>query len=123
MPDDNVYNGDIGLIDRITLSPKKEIHIDFDDNIVRYTPANFINFRLAYSISIHKSQGSEFDEVLVIQPEFNSYLKNMTSRELIYTAVTRAKKSVSILGEYDSINLALATRSNQRITVLSSFLK
>ena len=47
----------------------------------------------------------------------------MTSRELIYTAVTRAKKSVSILGEYDSINLALATRSNQRITVLSSFLQ
>ena len=73
MPDDNVYNGDIGIIDRIQSSPKSEIHIDFDGNLVKYTPANFINFKSAYSISIHKAQGSEFDVVVI--PIVNAYNK------------------------------------------------
>ena len=61
MPDENVYNGDIGIIDRIVNSTKKEIYIDFEGNIVKYTQANFINFKKAYAISIHKSQGSELN--------------------------------------------------------------
>ena len=73
MPDENVYNGDIGLIERIEGGSKKEVHIDFDGNRVKYTPSNFSNFRLAYSISIHKSQGSEFD--IVILPIVKGYRK------------------------------------------------
>ena len=65
MPEENVYNGDIGFIDRIENDSKKEIWIDFDGNVVKYTPANFIHFRQAYAISIHKSQGSEFDVVII----------------------------------------------------------
>ena len=82
MPEENVYNGDIGIIEQIITSPKKEIHINFDGNVVKYTPSNFSNFRLAYSISIHKAQGSEFD--IVIMPIVRNYNK-MLYRKLVYT--------------------------------------
>ncbi|MBQ6477063.1 MAG: ATP-dependent RecD-like DNA helicase [Bacilli bacterium] len=103
-PDDNVYNGDIGIIDRIVTSPKKEIYINYDDNIVKYTPSNFNNFRLAYSISIHKSQGSEFDYVVI--PIIPSYNK-MLYKKLIYTAVTRCKKALYIIGNDKSLEFAI----------------
>lgn len=116
MPDDNVYNGDIGLIDRIALSPKKEVCIDFDSNVVKYTPANFINFRLAYSISIHKSQGSEFDVVVI--PIVKGYNK-MLYQKLIYTAVTRAKKKLYLIGDIKALEFASRNVSddNRRTTI------
>ena len=103
MPDDNIYNGDIGLIETIRTNTKKEIHIDFDNNIVKYTPANYNNFRLAYSISIHKSQGSEFD--IVIIPIVKSYNK-MLYQKLIYTAITRAKKKLYLIGDIKALEIA-----------------
>ena len=103
MPDDNVYNGDIGIIDRIITTPKKEIYIDFDGNIVKYTASNFSNFRLAYAISIHKAQGSEFD--IVILPIVKNYNK-MLYKKLIYTAVTRSKKKLFLIGELDALDKA-----------------
>ena len=103
MPDDNVYNGDIGLIYRINSSNKKEIQIDFDSNIVKYTPANFINFRQAYAISIHKAQGSEFDVVII--PIVKGYSK-MLYQKLIYTAVTRAREKIYLIGNMDALRYA-----------------
>lgn len=120
MPDDNVYNGDIGLISKINLSPKKEIYIDFDSNIVKYTPANFINFRLAYAISIHKSQGSEFDTVII--PVVKGYNK-MLYQKLIYTAVTRAKKRLYIIGDIKALDKASKnTNSDIRKTTIMKYL-
>ncbi len=120
MPDDNVYNGDIGLIDVIMNSPKKEVHIDFDSNIVKYTPANFINFRLAYSISIHKAQGSEFDVVVI--PIVKGYNK-MLYQKLIYTAVTRAKKKLYIIGDMKALEKAAANVSDDiRRTTIKNYL-
>ena len=120
MPDDNVYNGDIGLINRINLSPKKEVYIDFDSNVVKYTPSNFINFRLAYSISIHKSQGSEFD--IVIIPIVKGYNK-MLYQKLIYTAVTRAKKRLYIIGDINALERASKnTNSDIRKTTIRDYL-
>ena len=120
MPDDNVYNGDIGLIDRIVSSPKKEVHIDFDGNVVKYTPANFINFRLAYSISIHKSQGSEFDVVVI--PIVRGYNK-MLYQKLIYTAVTRAKKKLYLIGDINALQYASSNTSGDiRRTTIKDFL-
>lgn len=104
MPDDNVYNGDIGLIEKIQMTPKKEIHIDFDGNLVKYTPASFIHFRLAYAISIHKSQGSEFDVVVI--PIVKGYRK-MLYQKLIYTAVTRAKKKLYLIGDIEALKMAI----------------
>ena len=120
MPDDNVYNGDIGLISRISTSPKKEIEIDFDGNVVRYTPANFINFRLAYAISIHKAQGSEFN--VVIMPIVKNYNKMLYQR-LVYTGVTRSKKNLFIVGDLKALDIAVKnTDSDIRRTSIKDFL-
>ena len=120
MPDDNVYNGDIGIISRITTTPKKEIEIDFDNNTVRYTPANFINFRLAYAISIHKAQGSEFS--IVIMPIVRNYNK-MLYQKLIYTGVTRSKKRLFIVGSLDALDIAVSNTTNDiRRTTVKDFL-
>ena len=120
MPDDNVYNGDIGIISRISTNPKKEIEIDFDNNTVRYTPANFINFRLAYAISIHKAQGSEFD--IVVMPMVKNYNK-MLYRKLVYTGVTRSKKKLFIIGDLDSLKIAVNNTSTDiRRTTVKDYL-
>ena len=120
MPDENVYNGDIGIISEIISSKKKEIHIDFDGNEVKYTPSNFSNFRLAYSISIHKSQGSEFDVVII--PIVKSYNK-MLYQKLIYTAVTRTKSKLYLVGDVDALKYAsINDRDDNRRTTIKDYL-
>lgn len=105
MPDDNIYNGDIGIIDHID-TVNKEIYIDYDGNIVKYNRSLFKNFKLGYVISIHKSQGSEFP--IVVMPLLMEY-NRMLYRKLIYTGVTRAKTNLYILGEVDAIKKAINT--------------
>ena len=120
MPDENVYNGDIGIIERIVTAPKKEIYIDFDGNVVKYTPTNFSNFRLAYSISIHKSQGSEFDVVII--PITKIYNK-MLYQKLIYTAITRCKKKLYLVGDIEALNYAIKNKKDDiRRTTIKDFL-
>lgn len=100
MPEERIFNGDIGIISSID---KKEIVIDFDTNQVKFTPSNFNKFKLGYAISIHKSQGSEFD--VVVLPIVPSYNK-MLYRKLYYTAITRSKKKLILLGEMESLKYA-----------------
>ena len=120
MPDENVFNGDIGIIKEIKNINKKEIYIDFDGNMVKYTPANFQKFKHAYAISIHKSQGSEFDVVII--PIVNSYSK-MLYRKLIYTGVTRVKKRLYLIGEISALEKAISNNSvNLRRTTLKNML-
>ena len=102
-PDNNVFNGDIGYIEDIIISSDKkitnQININFDGNIVEYTPDKFINFKHGYAISIHKAQGSEFNTIIMpIVPSF----KRMLYNKLVYTGVTRAKKSLIIVGDANS---------------------
>ena len=119
--DDNVFNGDIGEIIRIISHGKKEIICDFDGNIAKYEQSNFDDIKLGYVISIHKAQGSEFD--IVILPVLNSY-SFMLYRKLIYTAVTRAKKRLVILGEEEALKRAVLTnRDENRKTLLKDFLE
>ena len=120
MPDDNVYNGDIGIIEKIITTPKKEIHIDFDGNLVKYTPTNFNCFRLAYAISIHKAQGSEFD--IVIMPLVKNYGK-MLYRKLIYTGITRSKTKLYLIGDLKALDIAVGnTATDIRRTTIKDFL-
>ena len=100
-PEVNLSNGDIGYITDIisnkkSLSKKNEIVVDYDGNKVTYTPDKFLNIRHGYAISVHKSQGSEFP--MVIMPIVNNF-NRMLYNKLIYTAVTRAKKSLIIVGD------------------------
>ena len=98
-PDNGISNGDIGYIESITKNiktKKNEIIIDFDGNKVTYTPKDFINITHGYAISVHKSQGGEFK--MVIMP-FSPSFKRMLYNKLIYTAVTRAKQSLILVGD------------------------
>ncbi len=104
MPDDNVFNGDIGFITKIENGTRKEIHIDFDGNLVKYTPSSFSNFKHGFAISIHKSQGSEVDTV--VMPILMEYRK-MLYRKLVYTGITRAKKQLYLLGSKKALSLAV----------------
>ena len=88
----NVFNGDIGYIKEIN---GNNITIDFEGNKVIYTKKDLKQIKHAYAITIHKSQGSEFEHV--IMPISTSYYK-MLYNKLIYTGVSRAKKSLTIVG-------------------------
>lgn len=119
--DDNVFNGDIGEVIRVESGKKgKSIIIDFDNNIVRYGLSNFDNFRLGYTVSVHKAQGSEFDVVII--PILSSY-GSMLYKKLIYTGITRAKKRLILLGDADALKRGiLRDRDDDRNTSLKDFL-
>ena len=109
MPDENVFNGDIGVIKYIkygntSKSKKDEIYVDFDGNLVKYTPKDFVKIKHGFIISIHKSQGSEFE--MIIMPMANSY-KRMLYKKLVYTGVTRAKRKLIIIGEPDAFAMSV----------------
>ena len=100
MPDENIYNGDIGVIKYIKqTNGKSELFIDFDGNLVKYTPKDFSSIKHGYIISIHKSQGSEFEIVMI---PFDSAYKRMLYKKLVYTGITRAKKKLIIIGDPDA---------------------
>ena len=118
MPEDNVFNGDIGIIHEIK---NKEIIIDFDGNLVKYTPSTYKNFKHGYVISIHKSQGSEFDNVILL---VNKSYSKMLYRKLYYTAITRSKKNLIILGSIDALyNASINNTSTDRKTTLKQKLE
>lgn len=99
--DNSISNGDIGYIESImpankTKSKKNEVVINFFGNRVIYTPKDFKNITHGYAISVHKSQGGEFK--LVIMPMSSSF-RRMLYNKLIYTAVTRAKEKLILVGD------------------------
>ncbi len=94
--DHNVFNGDIGYIEEINSKTKEILIVNFDGNFVPYKKEDLIHLKHAYAISVHKSQGSEFDYVILpITPSFSKMLYN----KLIYTGVSRAKKNLIIIGD------------------------
>ena len=119
-PDNNIFNGDIGYISSIGTimgSKNKDVFtINFDGNEIQYTREDLINIKHAYAITIHKSQGSEFAHV--IMPVSKAYYK-MLYNKLIYTGVSRAKKSLIIIGEEESLVMSVNNDySNNRKTNL-----
>ena len=119
-PDNNVFNGDIGYISKIEQKeePKRKevVTINFDGTKVEYNREDLINIKHAYCISIHKSQGSEFPHVVI---PISKIYHNMLYNKLIYTGVSRAKKSLILIGEPDSLLMAINNDySNNRQTNL-----
>lgn len=95
-----IFNGDIGIIKKIS-SIDKVLEIIFDDDKkVEYNFSDLEDLELAYAITVHKSQGNEFDYVIISVSNFNSMLM---FKNLLYTAVTRAKKMVILVGNEASI--------------------
>ncbi len=107
MPDDNVFNGDIGFIEKISGT---EITVDFDGNKVKYIPKDYKAIKHGYAISVHKAQGSEFE--IVIMPIIKDY-RLMLYQKLVYTGITRAKKSLILLGDPSAFVKAVYNEGNK----------
>lgn len=117
-PEQNVYNGEIGKVVGITKAEKghgDSLTLDFDGNEIQYDRADWSKITLAYATSIHKAQGSEFD--MVILP-LTLQSRRMLKRNLVYTAITRAKKFLILVGEPAAFSLAATTLAANRQTGL-----
>ena len=115
-PDDDVFNGDIGTLVEICRKDNFEylqdtLIVDFDGNFVEYTSNTFNTITHAYCMSIHKSQGNEFK--IVIMAVLSDYYI-MLRRNLLYTAITRAKQSLFILGSSKAFMHGLANYQDSR---------
>lgn len=119
--DDGVYNGDIGRIIDIDKN-MESLKVEFyDGNIVSYKKEDIKDLDLSYAITIHKSQGSEFDCVLIPMMPASFMLLN---RNLLYTAITRAKKLVILLGEKKILKQMVRNNNeSKRLTNLSFWIK
>lgn len=120
VPEKNIFNGDIGKITAIesgrTVGKKNEsITVDFDGNEVSYSRMEWNQLRLAYCISIHKAQGSQFKMVLLpIVQQFS----RMLQRNLLYTAITRAAEKLVLIGEPYAVMTSVKNEAVNRKTSL-----
>ena len=121
-PDDDVYNGDIGTLVDIYDASETENHqavivVQFDEIFVEYSGETLSNITLAYCISVHKSQGSEYP--IVVMPISWQYAV-MLQRKLLYTGVTRARQSLVLLGEKSAFMKGIETlERHERRTCLT----
>ena len=97
-PRSKLVNGDIGIVVNVQDADgtiNRRVYFETEDGERYLTPAELPQFEVCYAMTVHKSQGSEYDNLVVILPDENSPL---LTRELVYTAVTRTKKSLTIAG-------------------------
>ncbi len=114
-----VFNGDIGILEKIDFK-NGIFYIRYDDKLATYYHDNLNEIDLSYAVTIHKSQGSEFE--CVVLPLLNAP-KKLLYRNLLYTAVTRAKKILVIVGSKQTLNEMIANnRKTLRYTFLKEFL-
>lgn len=113
----DVYNGDVGFI--VDVEPdSRTITVSFDGRSVRYEPGDLDELVLAYATTIHKSQGSEYPAVIVI---IHTQHYMMLQRNLLYTAITRGKRLVLLMGVPYAVDRAIATNTvRERRTTLAS---
>lgn len=115
-----VFNGDVGYITDINPA-EKIIMVQFDEQLVLYKFSDMDDLVLAYAMTIHKSQGSEFP-VVIIPIDWSHF--QMLKRNLIYTALTRAKNYCVVIGQPAAMRHAVQTAQNdERYTKLKDFLR
>lgn len=113
-----VYNGDIGFVNWVSGG---KVSVIYPEQEVIYEKAELTELHLAYAMSVHKSQGSEYP--VVVMPLSNSH-RIMLQRNLLYTAITRAKKKVVLVGSKAALNTALGNdRTKRRYTLLAERLQ
>ncbi len=105
-----VFNGDVGFITEIDHRSQK-LTVVFDDRVVRYDFMLLEELELAYAITVHKSQGSEFD--VIVMPVFETHRLLMT-KNLLYTAITRAKSLVVLVGQEEYIRMFVENDNTQQ---------
>ena len=115
-PDDDVYNGDIGVLEEIDILNRTFL-INYNDIYIYYSFDDLNDISLAYSMSVHKSQGSEYNIVYFICSKQHSI---MLYKKLIYTAISRAKHKLIIIGDRDTFNRAIKRDLRNRKTTLVS---
>ena len=121
-PEDDVYNGDVGIL--VEICKKDGINytsdtliIEFDEQLVEYTNKDFITFTHAYCMSVHKAQGNEF-KIVIVTVLNEHYI--MLKRNLFYTAITRAKEKLFVLGQGEAITRSIQNKFDyQRKTTLA----
>ncbi len=118
--DKNIFNGDIGIISRI--DPEEGVCvIEFDGLEISYELSELDEIKLAYAITIHKSQGSEYS-VVIIPMVMQHY--TLLQRNLIYTAITRGKSLVILIGQKKAIGIAVKRDAQmRRLTYLVEWLR
>lgn len=118
--DKNIFNGDIGIVTGLD-GVNGLLDVDFDGIDATYDKSELIDLQLAYAISIHKSQGSEYPVVVI--PLLKAHFM-MLQRNLIYTAITRGKKKIIIVGEPAAYAMAVRNSdAKSRCTLLQEFLR
>jgi len=105
-----VFNGDMGFIEEVD-NISKRISVIYDERRVNYNFDMLDELENAYAVTVHKSQGSEFD--VVVMPVYNA-APMLMKRNLLYTALTRAKKFVVLVGSLDAINLMVASKGEDK---------
>ncbi|MEA5051610.1 MAG: ATP-dependent RecD-like DNA helicase [Oscillospiraceae bacterium] len=115
-----VFNGDIGVVERID-QRQRQLRVRFDDRAVDYTFEQAGQLEPAYAVTVHKSQGSEFRCVILALSDFS---RKLCYRNLLYTAVTRARENLIIVGEQAVLEAMVANdRRMLRYTGLRAFLR
>lgn len=116
-PDKNVMNGDQGFV--VAIDDEREMVVDFSGQLVKYNRKELDQLTLAYVTSIHKSQGSEYK--VVIMPLTLSY-SIMLRKKLLYTAITRAKEILIMVGNFEAFKRGVLGKDRKRRTMLKNFL-
>lgn len=105
-----VFNGDLGWVEEVD-SEAGEVAVDFEGNLVHYEPSELDDLTLAYAVSVHKSQGSEYPAIVV--PVVTQHFI-MLQRNLIYTALTRARDLAVMIGSNKAFSIALGNATAGR---------
>lgn len=121
-----IFNGETGRIIDVN-TDMKEFSVDFDGNVIHYSTGDFDEIVLAYACTIHKSQGSEYP--IVVVPIVRGHY-NMMQRNLIYTAITRAKNICILMGDIEMLQRAVGnvsakkrnTKLQERLSITSKHL-
>jgi exodeoxyribonuclease V alpha subunit len=120
-----IYNGDMGIIEEIKFKKNsfESANVRFGDRLVQLSNVDFAAIKLAYACTVHKTQGSEFKNVVIVIDESKTVNNFMINKKLLYTAVTRAKEGLYIFSSIDNFKHLAKRKMTDRLTTLKEKIK